>query len=102
MVINTKKYIEKMIKIKDKNSKIVPLILNEPQMRLYNLIKQLHQEKKPIRIIILKARQMGFSTCTEGILFKQTVTNFNVKTGIITHLASATTNLFEMNKDETK
>ena len=98
MVINTKKYIEKMIKIKNKNSEIVPLILNEPQMRLYNLIKQLHQEKKPIRIIILKARQMGFSTCTEGILFKQTVTNFNVKTGIITHLNSATTNLFNMSK----
>lgn len=98
MKINTKKYIENFLKIKTKDAKIVPLILNEPQMKLYNLIKKLKEEGKPVRIIIEKARQMGFSTCTEAILFKITATNFNTKTGIITHLASATSNLFEMNK----
>ena len=61
-------------------------------------VKQQKQAKKPVRIIILKARQMGFSTLTESILFKDTVTKFNRRTGIITHLDTATTNLFNMSK----
>lgn len=98
MSINTKAYIENYIKIRNKDSKIVPFVLNEPQMRLYNIIKELHQKGLPIRIIILKARQMGFSTLSESIIFKKTATACNVKSGIITHIDSATKNLFEMSK----
>lgn len=98
MNINTKRYIENYIKIRDKKGKIIPLTLNTPQQRLYDIIKEQKQASKPVRIIILKARQMGFSTLTESILFKDTVTKFNRRTGIITHLASATTNLFNMSK----
>ena len=98
MNINTKKYIENYVKIKDKNSRIVPFYLNEPQMKLYNLIKSKKKEHKPIRIIILKARQMGFSTLTEAILFKEVATKHNVNAGIITHKEEATTNLFNMSK----
>lgn len=98
MNINTKKYIEKYIKIRTKEGKIVSFKLNNPQQRLYDIIKEQKKAKKPVRIIILKARQMGFSTLTESILFKETVTKFNRRTGIITHLASATSNLFNMSK----
>lgn len=98
MKINTKKYIESVVKIRNKQGKIVPLILNEPQEKLYNAIKEQKAQNKPVRIIILKARQMGFSTLTEAILFKDTVTKFNRRTGIITHLDTATTNLFNMSK----
>lgn len=98
MNINTKKYIESYIKIRNKEGKIVNFTLNNPQMKLYNIIKEQKKAKKPVRIIILKARQMGFSTLTESILFKDTVTKFNRRTGIITHLDTATTNLFNMSK----
>lgn len=98
MNINTKEYIERYIKIRNKDGKIVDLKLNNPQQRLYDIIKEQKKANKPVRIIILKARQMGFSTLTESILFKDTVTKFNRRTGIITHLASATTNLFNMSK----
>lgn len=98
MNINTRKYIEKYIKIRNKEGKIIDFKINNPQERLYNIIKKLKVEKKPVRVIILKARQMGFSTLTESILFKETVTKFNRRTGIITHLAAATTNLFNMSK----
>lgn len=98
MNINTKQYIEKYIKIRNKEGSIVDLKLNSPQQKLYDIIKEQKQAKKPVRIIILKARQMGFSTLTESILFKETVTKFNRRTGIITHLATATTNLFNMSK----
>lgn len=98
MNINTKRYIENYIKIRNKEGKIIPFKLNSPQQRLYDIIKEQKEAKKPVRVIILKARQMGFSTLTESILFKETVTKFNRRTGIITHLASATTNLFNMSK----
>ena len=98
MNINTKKYIEEFLKIKDKKSQIIPFKLNFPQQKLYDVIKQEKRLKKPVRIIILKARQMGFSTLTEAILFKETATKFNVSTGIITHQEDATTNLFNMSK----
>ena len=98
MTINTKKYIETYLKIRDKAGNIIDLILNAPQMKLYNVIKKQKQEGKPVRIVILKARQMGFSTAVEGILFKETATKFNVNTGIITHQDEATTNLFNMSK----
>lgn len=98
MNINTKKYIEEYLRIKDKNSKIIPLKMNQPQTELYNRIKELKKEKKPVRVIILKARQMGFSTLTEAILFKEVATKHNVNAGIITHEAKATNNLFTMSK----
>lgn len=98
MSINTKKYIEEYIKIRDKNGKVIPLKLNEPQMKYYNVIKELHERRKPIRIIILKARQMGFSTETESIIFKNVVTNHNYNAGIVAHKEDSTANLFNMSK----
>lgn len=98
MNINTQKYIETYIKIRNKEGRIIDFKLNGPQQKLYDIIKEQKQAKKPVRIIILKARQMGFSTLTESILFKETVTKFNRRSGIITHLATATTNLFNMSK----
>jgi len=60
MVINTKKYIEGELWIRTKDSQIIPFVINEPQMKLYNTIKELIQLNKPIRIIILKARQYNY------------------------------------------
>ena len=98
MNINTKQYIEKYIKIRDKAGKIIDLKINQGQQKLYDAIKEQHNQGKPIRIIVLKARQIGFSTLTEGIIFKNTATKFNVNAGIITHKEEATTNLFNMSK----
>lgn len=98
MNINTKKYIEQFVKIRDKSGSIVDFKLNEPQQKLYNIIKKQREEHKPVRIIILKARQMGFSTLTESILFKETATKFNINTGIVAHKEDSTTNLFNMSK----
>lgn len=98
MNINTKKYIEKYIKIRDKAGKIIDLKINQGQQKLYDAIKKQNEEGKPIRIIVLKARQIGFSTLTESIIFKNTATKFNVNAGIITHKEEATTNLFNMSK----
>lgn len=96
--INTKKYLEEYIKIRNKQSQIIPLKLNEPQLKYYNIIKELKKQNKPIRIIILKSRQLGLSTATEGIFFKETVTKPNINTAIVAHKEDATANLFNMSK----
>lgn len=98
MSINTKAYIENYIKIRDKKNNIVSLVLNEPQLKYYNVIKEMYRKRKPIRIIILKARQMGFSTETEAIIFKNVVTHHNYNAGIVAHKKDSTTNLFDMSK----
>ena len=98
MNINTKKYIEKYVKIRDKSGSIIDFKLNKPQQKLYDIIKKQKEEKKPVRVIILKARQMGFSTLVESILFKETATKWNINTGIVAHKEDSTSNLFNMSK----
>ena len=98
MAINTKAYIENYLKIKAKDSQIVPLKLNKPQMKLYDLLKRQYEQGKPQRVIILKARQMGFSTLSEALILKRTATKYNVSSGIVAHKEDATTNLFNMSK----
>lgn len=97
-VKNARQYIQTFLKIKTKNNEIVPFRLNEPQQRLYGVIRNQARQKKPIRIIILKARQMGFSTLTEALIFHRTATKANVNSLIIAHKDDATTNLFNMSK----
>ena len=72
VLTDPKRYIESFLKIKTKEGKIVPFKLNESQEKLYRAIMEQVEAGKPVRIIILKARQMGFSTLTEGLIFHDT------------------------------
>lgn len=98
MIFNTKKYIENFLYIKKKDTEVALLKINQPQQKFYDVLKRQSEAGKPMRVIILKARQMGFSTLTEAILFKRTATRENVTSGIIAHKDDATTNLFNMSK----
>ena len=98
ILLNCLAYIQSFLKIIDKESNLVSLILNEPQMRLYNTIKEQWQQGKPVRIIILKARQMGFSTLTAAIIFWMAATAYNVRCLIVAHTDDTTKNLFQMMK----
>ena len=95
---NAMQYIQSFLKIKTKDNKVVPFRLNAPQRRLYEIIKREADAGKPIRIIILKARQMGFSTLTEALIFHRTATKHNVNSLIIAHKDDAASNLFGMSK----
>ncbi len=95
---NALQYIERFLKIKTKDNKIKKLYLNQSQKRLYETVKQEHEKGKPVRIIILKARQMGFSTATEALIFHSTVTRENVNSQITAHTGESTSNLFNMSK----
>ena len=77
---------------------MVSLILNPPQMRLYEAIREQWKAGKPVRIIILKARQMGFSTVTLAIIFFLTATAFYVESMIVAHKSDSTDKLFSTAK----
>lgn len=98
VLTDTKKYIEQFLHIRTKDGREVPFRLNESQLRLYAVICGEEAKKKPIRIIILKSRQMGFSTLTEGMIYKKTATQKLRNALIITHKDEATSNLFNMSK----
>ena len=95
---NPKAYCEHLLRIRTKEQKLLPLVFNEAQEHLYSVIRREAAAGKPIRIIVLKGRQEGISTVTEGLMFQDTVTRPNVKTLIVAHDTTATGNLFKMNK----
>jgi Terminase RNaseH-like domain len=89
---------ENFLKIRTKSGELIKFKLNSSQRRLNEKIDELKRAGKPVRIIILKARQMGFSTLTEGRIFYETVTNQLTNSFIIAHKEEASTNLFNMSK----
>ena len=91
-------YIESCLKIKTKSGTVVPFRLNDAQRKLYAVAKRQQDAGKPVRLIILKARQLGFSTLTEGIIFHACATRKNVNALIVAHREDATANLFRMSK----
>ncbi len=97
-ITNALQYIEKFLKIRTKSGDIVPLQLNPAQQKLYGVIKAEHEKGKPIRIIILKARQLGFSTLCEALLFHSSATQTGVNSLIVAHLDESTNSLFSMSR----
>lgn len=91
-------YIENCLKIKTKSGTVVPFRLNDAQRKLYAVAKRQQDDGKPVRLIILKARQLGFSTLTEGLIFHACATRKNVNALIVAHREDATANLFRMSK----
>jgi hypothetical protein len=64
-------YAETCLRIVDKSARLVPFELNEPQLAFWREIKGQRDAGKPVRAIILKARKIGFSTETQGILIQR-------------------------------
>lgn len=91
-------YIESCLKIKTKSGTVVPFRLNDAQRKLYAVAKRQQDAGKPVRLIILKARQLGFSTLTEGLIFHACATRKNVNALIVAHREDATANIFRMSK----
>lgn len=93
-----KEYIEHCLKIRTKSGAVVPFHLNAAQRKLYDVARAQQERGHGVRIIILKARQLGFSTLTEGLIFHACATRANTNALIVTHREDATANLFRMSK----
>lgn len=91
-------YMQSFLKIRTKQGKLTKFVLNSTQRKINAKIDELQAQGKPVRILILKARQMGVSTFTEGRIFHKTATTKLTNSLIIAHKEDASTNLFNMSK----
>lgn len=96
--MNTREYIEYCLKIRTKEGSVVPFRLNKPQQKLYAAAKRQSDAGLPVRLIVLKARQMGFSTLIGGMMFHRCATGKHKQGVVISHDAESTRKLFEMHK----
>lgn len=80
---NRRKFIERYFKIRDKEAEIIPLIPNYAQRKLESRIVRARRRGMPPRIITLKARQTGYSTYSQAVLFEEVVRRRNVRAKVM-------------------
>lgn len=91
-------YTECNLKIADKMGRLVPLRYNEQQLALWREVRRQEEAGLPVRIIILKARQIGFSTAVAGMFYYRATHRPLVKAEIVAHKADASTAIFNKMK----
>lgn len=91
-------YAKHCLKIKTKDGQIKPFELNEPQHYIHEQLEKQLKDTGKIRAILLKGRQQGASTYTEGRFYWRTSLRPGKQAFILTHEQPATDNLFNMAK----
>lgn len=87
---------EKTLKIKDKNGVVVPLRYNSVQKDLNRRFHDGMRAQIPVRLIILKARQIGCSTWTESVVYDWINHVDNQDALILADSPKSSTRLYEM------
>lgn len=82
-------YLESFCKIKGKDKGLIPFRFNEAQKDCANAFRSNN------RIIILKARQMGFSTLMTGLFYHDTISNPATNTALIGYNSDMTAELLD-------
>jgi hypothetical protein len=91
-------FAEHALKIRPKSGPIAPFLFNAAQRRLHQVIEAQKAKTGRVRIIVLKARQLGCSTYTAARLYWRTINAPGQRTIIIGHERAASRNLFEIVK----
>jgi hypothetical protein len=84
----------KMLKIKTKKGKVIPFVLNPAQKELWKAIKLQEDLGLPVRIAILKARQLGMSTMVQAYLLWKAVTRPGHNGLVVAHQEDVAGELF--------
>lgn len=88
-LLDPKFYLENFCKIKGKTPGLMPFVLNEAQKDLFNTLRTSY------RTIILKARQIGFSTAVTGFFYHKTITTPGTNTALIGYNSDLTAELLD-------
>jgi len=88
-------YAPEYLRIVDKRSNLVPFVPNKAQLRLLAKIRQREAMGRPVRILVLKARQLGFSTLSLGLMYEKTTTNTGWGSFFAAHDDDSTKELFK-------
>lgn len=91
-------YAKHVLRIVTKDGELHPFTLNRGQLLLHQMLERQWQREGRVRALVIKARQVGISTYTEGRFFWKVTGTPNSGAYVLSHLAEATENLFGMVK----
>lgn len=86
------------LKIKTKDARIVPFVLNQSQEYFHNKCEEQLRKKGRVRIVVVKGRQSGISTYVAARFYHKTSMNYALNTFILSHESKTTQKLFQMVK----
>lgn len=73
------------LSVVNKQANLVPFVLNREQDIFVDEVEGQMGEGKPVRIIVLKARQMGISTVSEAIMFSMAFIYDRLRAMVVAH-----------------
>jgi hypothetical protein len=91
-------FAEHALKIRPKTGALVPFRFNAAQLKLHEAIEKQKAETGRVRVVCLKARQLGISTYIAARLFHRTIHNPGLRNLIVGHERRASSNLFQIVK----
>lgn len=91
-------YCERILKVKNKDGKIEPFVLNDAQRYIYAQLKKQRDETGKNRAIVLKGRQQGVSTLSGGLAMWSSTLTKGQSVFIIAQDSQATSNLWNLAK----
>ena len=91
-------YAPRCLKIRTKGGDIQPFELNRSQRYLHQRLEEQLRTKGKVRAIVLKGRQVGISTYIAGRFYWKISHKFGYRAFILTHLDTASDNLFGIAK----
>lgn len=86
------------LSILDKNFNVVPFTLNWAQEDFLRAYEKQCDEGKPVRLIVLKARQLGISTVTEALMFARAKLYEGTHGLVVAHENDSSEHLFGMTR----
>ena len=89
--------IENLLVIRDLNERgDIPLRYNEAQLALYKKYRRCREQRRPVRIIICKARRAGLSTGVASLIYDDCTTHAKTNALIVGHERSPSINILDM------
>jgi hypothetical protein len=85
-------YFSQYLKIRPKVGSLAPFTLNAAQLKLHELIEDQRRRTGRVRVIVLKARQLGVSTYVASRFYHKTVSAPGLRTIIVAHKVDASRN----------
>lgn len=91
-------YAKFCLKIRDKQSQVVPLVYNKAQLYVHQKLEEQLKTLGFVRAVVMKGRQEGVTTYVESRFFKKTSMSRGVAAFILSHEAKSTSAIFDMVK----
>ena len=91
-------YCEFALKLRPKMGALKPMVLNPAQLKLHQIIEEQKARTGRVRVLILKARQLGVSTLVAARFFWRVTKEPGLRCYIVGHEKRASSNLFQIVK----